>query len=79
MKRQLEEDLWTDLTEVQEQVLDYIEDCIQAGLPPTRAEMAAHFGWKSANTADEHLRALSRRGRIELIPFTARGIKLVSL
>lgn len=65
------------LTEMQEKVLDYIEHCIENGMPPTRKEICEHFGWKSENNADEKLRALARLGRIELLPGTARGIKLV--
>lgn len=75
--RQLEDDLWTDLTERQEQVLDYIEGCIVAGLPPTRAEIAAHFGFRP-NAADDHVKALARKGRITLIRWASRGIRLVA-
>lgn len=77
MKRKLEAELWTDLTEKQEKVLDYIETCIEDGMPPTYAEMARHFKWKSENSAVEHLRRLERKGRIELIEGKKRGIKLV--
>lgn len=76
--RQLEADLWTDLTERQEQVLDYIEGCIVAGLPPTRAEIAAHFGFWP-NAADDHVRALARKDRVTLVPNISRGIRLVAL
>lgn len=44
--------------------------------PPTRAELAAHFGFRSPNAAEEHLRTLARKGVIELIPGEARGIRL---
>lgn len=44
--------------------------------PPTRAELAAHFGFRSPNAAEEHLRALARKGVIELIPGEARGIRV---
>ncbi len=63
MTRQLEPNLHTDLTELQARVLDYIDSCVSAGLPPTRAEIAEHFGWKSANAADTHLRFLERKER----------------
>lgn len=75
--RQLETDLYTDLTERQEQVLSYIEDRILDGLPPTRLELCAHFGWRSTQAAEEHLHALVRKGRITLLPAVSRGIKLV--
>jgi repressor LexA len=44
--------------------------------PPTRAELAEHFGFRSPNAAEEHLRTLARKGAIELIPGAARGIRL---
>lgn len=74
--RHLGDDEWTDLTERQEEVLDYIEDCISDGMPPTRREIAAHFGWKSQNAAEDHLRALERKGRITLTAGSSRGIRL---
>ena len=46
------------------------------GMPPTRAEIARELGFKSANAAEEHLRALQRKGVIELIPGASRGIQL---
>jgi repressor LexA len=47
------------------------------GLPPTRAEIAAHFGFRSPKAAEDHLRALARAGVIELLPGTSRGIRLL--
>ena len=65
------------LTPRQSEVLAFIEEFIeQAGMPPTRAEIAHKLGFKSANAAEEHLRALKRKGAIELIPGTSRGIQL---
>ncbi|MEY4362976.1 MAG: putative transcriptional regulator LexA (Repressor lexA), LexA family, partial [Pseudomonadota bacterium] len=46
------------------------------GSPPTRAEIAAELGFKSPNTAEEHLQALARKGVIELVSGTSRGIRL---
>jgi repressor LexA len=66
-----------ELTDTQEQVLDYIEDCIADHLPPTYAEIAKHFGWKSPNAAHDCVAILARKKRIVLIPGVARGIKLV--
>lgn len=60
-----EDDLYTDLTERQEEVLSYLENCIADGLPPTHAEIAKHFGWKSPNAAAVHIRALEKKGRLE--------------
>ena len=45
-------------------------------MPPTRAEIAAELGFKSANAAEEHLRALQRKGVLDLLPGAARGIQL---
>ena len=45
-------------------------------MPPTRAEIARRLGFKSANAAEEHLKALAKKGCIEIMPGTSRGIKL---
>lgn len=63
------------LTRRQQEILDYIEQCVQLdGMPPTRAEIVEHFGFASPNAAQCHLRALAARGAIELRTGTARGI-----
>ena len=65
------------LTARQQQILDLIQTAIaQSGAPPTRAEIAKQLGFKSANAAEEHLQALSRKGVIELVSGTSRGIRL---
>ena len=67
------------LTPRQQQILDLVQTAIaQTGAPPTRAEIAAALGFKSANAAEEHLKALARKGVIELISGTSRGIRLCS-
>lgn len=45
-------------------------------MPPTRAEIAAKLGFRSPNAAEEHLRTLARKGVIQLLPGTSRGIRL---
>jgi repressor LexA len=66
------------LTKRQNEVLKLIQDQMAAtGSPPTRAEIANLMGFKSANAAEDHLRALARKGFIELIPGTSRGIRLL--
>jgi repressor LexA len=66
-----------NLTPRQRQVLRFIQDALDAhGLPPTRAEIADALGFKSANAAEEHLRALQRKGVLELLPGASRGIQL---
>ena len=66
-----------DLTPRQKQILELIQDFIyETGMPPTRAEIAKELGFKSANAAEEHLRALQRKGVLDLIPGTSRGIQL---
>ncbi|WP_366512298.1 transcriptional repressor LexA [Neptunomonas sp.] len=68
------------LTKRQEEVLECIREHIEAtGYPPTRAEIARSLGFKSANAAEEHLKALARKGAIEIIPGTSRGIRLPEL
>ena len=65
------------LTPRQQQIFDLIRNTIRrTGFPPTRAEIAAEFGFSSPNAADEHLRALARKGVIELTPGASRGIRL---
>lgn len=65
------------LTARQEQVLDLIKQNIaETGYPPTRAEIAKSLGFRSANAAEEHLRALARKGAIEMVPGASRGIRL---
>lgn len=66
------------LTTRQQQVFDLIRDEIQrTGFPPTRAEIATIFGFKSVNAAEDHLKALARKGAIELVSGTSRGIRLL--
>ncbi|RLA49403.1 MAG: LexA repressor [Gammaproteobacteria bacterium] len=65
------------LTQRQQQVLDVVRQHIdQTGYPPTRADIARELGFKSANAAEEHLKALARKGAIEIIPGASRGIRL---
>ena len=65
------------LTSRQEEILGYIKDYLHnTGYPPTRSEIAQEMGFKSPNAAEEHLRALARKGAIEMLPGTSRGIKL---
>ena len=68
------------LTTRQAQVLDLIKRHInETGYPPTRADIALELGFKSPNAAEEHLKALARKGAIEIIPGTSRGIRLPEL
>lgn len=65
------------LTARQQQILDLIRSEIaRTGFPPTRAEIARALGFKSANAAEDHLRALARKGAIELTAGASRGIRL---
>ena len=66
------------LTARQQQILDLIASEIdRTGFPPTRAEIARSLGFRSANAAEDHLRALARKGAIELTPGASRGIRLL--
>ena len=68
------------LTARQAQILELIRRYINdTGYPPTRADIAAELGFKSANAAEEHLKALARKGAIEMIPGTSRGIRIPDL
>jgi repressor LexA len=65
------------LTPRQAQVLELIRRHItDTGYPPTRADIARRLGFRSPNAAEEHLKALARKGAIEMIPGTSRGIRL---
>jgi repressor LexA len=65
------------LTARQQQILELIQSAIsRTGAPPTRAEIASELGFKSANAAEEHLQALARKGVIELVSGTSRGIRI---
>lgn len=65
------------LTARQQQVLDVIKDNIEeTGYPPTRAEIAKTLGFKSPNAAEEHIKALARKGYIEIVQGASRGIRL---
>jgi len=66
------------LTARQQQVLDVIRSSIDdTGMPPTRADIARTLGFKSANAAEEHLKALAKKGVIELVASTSRGIRII--
>lgn len=66
------------LTPRQQEILDFIKSTVEVlGAPPTRAEIATAFGFASANAAEDHLKALAKKGAINLEPGSARGIRLV--
>jgi len=65
------------LTPRQSQILQMIQEFIaETGMPPTRAEIARELGFRSPNAAEDHLRALQRKGVLELVPGASRGIQL---
>ena len=64
------------LTPRQREILDLVQSFIDKfGMPPTRAEIARELGYRSVNAAEEHLRALQKKGVLELIPGASRGIQ----
>jgi repressor LexA len=66
-----------ELTPRQKQVLELIRSALEeTGMPPTRAEIAEALGFRSANAAEEHLRALEKKGAIEMVRGVSRGIRL---
>jgi repressor LexA len=66
-----------ELTPRQAEILQLIRDTIEeTGFPPTRMEIARMLGFASPNAAEEHLRALERKGVIEILDGTARGLRL---
>ena len=67
-----------ELTRRQNEILELIRNHLhETGFPPTRAEIAAHFGFSSPNAAEEHLRALERKGAIEILPGASRGLRIL--
>jgi repressor LexA len=69
-----------ELTPRQQQILQLIREQIAgSGLPPTRAEICRAMGFRSPNAAEEHLRALARKGAIEMLAGASRGIRLKQL
>ena len=69
----------TRLTPRQQEILDLITAAVrEVGYPPTRAEIAARLGFRSANAAEDHLQALARKGAIELTPGASRGIRITA-
>ncbi|GAA6139545.1 transcriptional repressor LexA [Arenicella sp. 4NH20-0111] len=68
------------LTKRQQEIFDYILESMAAnGAPPTRVEIAEHFGFRSPNAAEDHLKALDKKGHIELRSGTSRGILITDL
>ena len=68
------------LTARQQQILDWIRRHLETtGMPPTRAEIAAGLGFRTASSAEDHLRALARKGAIELTPGASRGLRLTEM
>ena len=66
------------LTNRQQQIFNLIKNCVEeTGYPPTRVEIASKLGFKSPNAAEDHLRALAKKGVIQMIPGASRGIRIV--
>jgi repressor LexA len=66
------------LTETQSRIFDFIREHIaDMGYPPTRTDICRHFGYRSPNAAEDHLRALERKGVIAIVRKVSRGIRLV--
>jgi repressor LexA len=68
------------LTARQQEILDWIRRHLETtGMPPTRAEIAAGLGFRTASSAEDHLRALAKKGAIELTPGASRGLRLAEM
>ena len=66
------------LTARQQEIFDFVKQHIEStGMPPTRVEIAREIGFKSPNAAEEHLKALARKGYIEMLSGTSRGIRIL--
>src|SRR5690348_18322038 len=68
------------LTARQRQILDWIRAYLETtGMPPTRAEIAGGLGFSTPSSAEDHLQALARKGAIEIVPGTSRGLRLIDM
>ena len=68
------------LTARQQQILDWIRARLETtGMPPTRAEIATGLGFRTASSAEDHLRALARKGALEITPGVSRGLRLTEM
>ena len=66
-----------NLTSRQKEIFEFIKSKIsKEGYPPTRMEISNYFGFKSPNAAEDHLKALKKKGFIEILSGTSRGISL---
>ena len=66
------------LTARQQEVLELLKRHLETtGMPPTRAEISRELGFKSPNAAEEHLKALARKGAIEIVAGASRGIRII--
>ncbi|WP_301099734.1 transcriptional repressor LexA [Otariodibacter sp.] len=66
------------LTARQQEIFDFLKQYIEmTGMPPTRVEIAREIGFKSPNAAEEHLKALAKKGYIEILSGTSRGIRIL--
>ena len=69
-----------ELTARQRQILDWIRAHLETtGMPPTRAEIAGGLGFSTPSSAEDHLQALARKGAIEIVPGTSRGLRLIDM
>src|SRR4051794_39248069 len=67
----------TSLTDIQAKVLAFVEQCLaEMGHPPTMREVAEHFGWSSTSTAQQHLEALNKKGRLTRTPRSPRSLRV---
>jgi len=67
-----------NLTARQAEILGFIKNSIsETGMPPTRKDISKAFGFRSPNAAEEHLKALARKGYIEIMAGTSRGIRIL--
>src|SRR3977135_1894194 len=65
------------LTERQAEILKLIRELTEvSGYPPTRAEIAERMGFRSVNAAEQHLRALEKKGAIDIAAGSSRGIRV---
>jgi repressor LexA len=66
-----------ELTERQSEILKLVRELTEvSGFPPTRAEIAERMGFRSVNAAEQHLRALEKKGAIEISAGASRGIRV---
>ena len=68
------------LTDRQQEILNFISQSItERGYPPTLREIGLHFGIRSTNGVNDHLRALEKKGFLQREDLKSRALRPVAM